>query len=51
MIVGYTPFYHTDKIFIKAMILKWNLQVHFPHPVKHKINMSEEVKDLITNLL
>lgn len=49
MIVGFPPFYHKNQSTMYELIEKF--PVKFPDPDKHKILMSEEVKDLITKLL
>jgi len=49
MIVGFPPFYHSNQQTMYELIEKF--PVKFPDPVKHKIPMSEEVKDLISKLL
>jgi serine/threonine protein kinase len=49
MIVGFPPFYHKNQQTMYDLIEKF--PVKYPDPVKHKIHMSEEVKDLITQLL
>lgn len=49
MIVGFPPFYHSNQQTMYELIEKF--PVKFPDPVKHKIPMSEEVKDLLTKLL
>lgn len=49
MIVGFPPFYHKNQQTMYDLIEKF--PVKYPDPVKHKIMMSEEVKDLITQLL
>jgi serum/glucocorticoid-regulated kinase 2 len=49
MIVGFPPFYHSNQQTMYELIEKF--PVKFPDPVKHKIQMSEEVKDLISKLL
>lgn len=49
MIVGFPPFYHSNQQTMYELIEKF--PVKFPDPVKHKIPMSEEVKDLLSKLL
>mmetsp|Transcript_2060 Transcript_2060/g.2319 ORF Transcript_2060/g.2319 Transcript_2060/m.2319 type:complete len:265 (+) Transcript_2060:799-1593(+) len=49
MIVGFPPFYHSNQQTMYELIEKF--PVKFPDPVKHKIPMSEEIKDLISKLL
>ena len=49
MIVGFPPFYHKNQNTMYELIEKF--PVRFPDPEKHKIVMSEEVQDLIKNLL
>lgn len=49
MIVGFPPFYHSNQQTMYELIEKF--PVKFPDPVKHKIPMSEEVKDLISKML
>lgn len=49
MIVGFPPFYHSNQQTMYELIEKFPAK--FPDPVKHKIPMSEEVKDLITKML
>lgn len=49
MIVGFPPFYHSNQQTMYELIEKY--PVRFPDPVKHKIPMSDEVKDLISKLL
>jgi len=49
MIVGFPPFYHKNQSTMYELIEKF--PVKFPDPEKHKILMSEEVKDLLTKLL
>lgn len=49
MIVGFPPFYHSNQQTMYELIEKF--PVKFPDPIKHKIPMSEEVKDLLTKLL
>lgn len=49
MIVGFPPFYHSDQKTMYELIE--DFPVKFPDPVKHKIAMSEEVKDLIGKML
>ena len=49
MIIGIPPFYHKNQnqmyLLIQQAPLKW------PDPVRHKIMVSDEAKDLITMLL
>lgn len=49
MIVGFPPFYHSNQQTMYELIEKF--PVKFPDPVKHKIPMSEEIKDLLSKLL
>lgn len=49
MVVGFPPFYHKNQSTMYELIEKF--PVKFPDPDKHKIIMSEELKDLITQLL
>lgn len=49
MIVGFPPFYHKNQQTMYDLIQKF--PVKYPDPVKHKIQMSEEAKDIITALL
>lgn len=49
MIVGFPPFYHSNQQTMYELIEKF--PVKFPDPVKHKIEMTEEAKDLISKLL
>ena len=49
MCCGRTPFYHRNPHMITKMIQKAKLV--FPDPVRHRINMSEEMKDFISGLL
>lgn len=49
MIVGFPPFYHSNQQTMYELIEKF--PVKFPDPVKHKIAMSEQVKDLLSKLL
>lgn len=49
MIVGFPPFYHSNQQTMYELIEKF--PVKFPDPFKHKIPMSEEIKDLISKLL
>mmetsp|Transcript_36029 Transcript_36029/g.41609 ORF Transcript_36029/g.41609 Transcript_36029/m.41609 type:complete len:84 (-) Transcript_36029:183-434(-) len=49
MIVGFPPFYHKNQNTMYDLIEKF--PVKFPDPVKHGIEMSDEVKDIITQLL
>lgn len=45
MLVGIPPFYHKNRNLMFEIICK--LEVRFPDPERHKIVMSDEVKDLI----
>ena len=45
MLVGIPPFYHKNRNLMFEIICK--LEVRFPDPERHKIEMSDEVKDLI----
>jgi serum/glucocorticoid-regulated kinase 2 len=49
MIVGIPPFFDKNKHKMFSKIKSGNL--NFPDPVKHKIFVSEEAKDLISKLL
>jgi serine/threonine protein kinase len=49
MIVGIPPFFHRNKHKMYHFIKE--SKVNFPDPVKHKITVSEEAKDLICKLL
>jgi len=49
MIVGIPPFFHRNKHKMYHFIKE--SKVNFPDPVKHKISVSEEAKDLICKLL
>ena len=49
MIVGFPPFFHKNQNTMYHLIEKF--QVKFPDPVKHGIEMSEEVQDIIMKLL
>jgi len=49
MIVGFPPFYHKNQNTMYDLIEKF--PVKFPDPVRHGIEMSDEVKDIITQLL
>jgi hypothetical protein len=48
MIIGIPPFYHKNQnqmyVLIQEAPLRW------PDPVRHKISVSDEAKDLITML-
>ena len=49
MIVGIPPFFHRNKHRMYFLIRE--SPVNFPDPVRHKITVSEEAKDLIVKLL
>jgi serine/threonine protein kinase len=49
MIVGIPPFFDKNKHKMYKKITSGEL--NFPDPIKHKIPMSENAKDLITKLL
>lgn len=49
MIVGIPPFFHRNKNNMYKFIRE--SKVNFPDPVKHKITVSEDAKDLIIRLL
>ena len=49
MIVGFPPFYHKNQTTMYDLIEKY--AVKFPDPVKHGILMTDEWKDMITQLL
>lgn len=49
MIVGFPPFYHKNQNTMYDLIEKF--PVKFPDPVRHGIPMSDEAKDMITQLL
>ena len=49
MIVGIPPFFHRNKNNMYKFIKE--SKVNFPDPVKHKITVSEDAKDLIIRLL
>ena len=49
MIVGIPPFYHSNKHRMYFLIRE--SKVNFPDPVKHRITVSDEAKDLICKLL
>ena len=48
MMVGFPPFYHKNQHTMYELIQQF--PVKFPDPVKHKIQMSDEVKDLINRV-
>lgn len=49
MIVGFPPFYHKNQNTMYELIEKF--PVRFPDPEKHKISMSDDLKDLLSQLL
>ena len=49
MITGRPPFMHSNQSKLANLIKSGS--IIFPDPVRHKIPMSDEVKDLITRLL
>lgn len=49
MVVGFPPFYHKNQTTMYDLIQ--NFPVKFPDPVKHKIVMSDTLKDFISKLL
>lgn len=49
MVVGFPPFYHKNQTTMYDLIQ--NFPVKYPDPSKHKIMMSEDLKDFISRLL
>ena len=49
LLVGLPPFYNPNKHKMYNMIKEG--KVIFPHPIKHKISVSDNAKDLILKLL
>lgn len=49
MVIGFPPFYHKNPQTMNDLIQ--NFPVKFPDPAKHKILMSEDLKDFISKLL
>ncbi|CAI2365912.1 unnamed protein product [Moneuplotes crassus] len=49
LIVGFPPFHHKNQSTMFDLIKRFPIK--FPDPVRHKIDMSEHVKDIITKLL